>query len=203
MALLDSELNRIRYELGYPLLTTGAEPWIGIASAFDNVIQPYLRAGATTTSATAVTAASTATPVTITLTSGTGFNTGDTVVIDVDARQEIATAQLVSGASLTVLLTKAHTGTYPVTVQGGETIIRDILKKLVNCADKLESAATKAGIKRVDEIEFFGDSRLDTVFVGLKSQREYWRDELAQALGIARLNAGYSGSGGGGRVAVY
>ena len=200
MALLDSEVNRIRYELGYPLLTTGAEPWIGIAAAFDTVIQPYLRAGAATTSSTAVTAATTPTPVALTLASGTGFAAHARVVIDVDDRQEVATVQSINAAVITVLLTGVHSGTYPVTVEGGETIVRDILKKLVNLGEKLESAATKAGIKRVDEIEFFGDARSDTVFRSLRKQREDWRDELAQAIGLGRLNRG---SGGGSTLSVY
>lgn len=201
MALLDSEVTRLRYELGYPLLTTGAEPWIGIASAFDNVIQPYLRAGAATTSATAVTAASSATPVTITLASATGFTTGDRLVVDVDDRQEIVTLQNLASTSATMLLTKAHTGTYPVTVEGGETVVRALLQRLRVIGEALDSSATSAGIKRVDEIEFFGDTSSISVFSSLRQQREDCRDELSSAVGLARLNR--AGRGGGSRVAVY
>lgn len=201
MALLDSEVVRLRYELGFNTLSVSAEPYIGVTALFEQVIQPYLTAGAATTSSTAVTAATTATPVTLTLASGTGFASGCRVVIDVDDRQEIVTAQNVSGASLTVLLTKAHTGTYPVTVEGGETIIRDLLGKLRHVADKLESAATKAAIKRVDEIEFFGDSASGGVFGALQVQRDYWRDELAGALGVVNLWKRRRGSGA--RTAMY
>jgi hypothetical protein len=200
MALLPSELVRLRYELGYNLLTVGAEPWIGVASAFDNVIGPYLRSGASTTSSTAVVAASAPTPTPITLADATGFDVGARVVVDVDARQEIVTVQSISGLIITVVLKNAHTGSYPVTVEGGESIVRDILTKLRNVSDKLESASTKAGIKRVDEIEFFGDSRSDTVFSNLRRQREYWRDELSSAIGLARRN---QSGGGGSRVSVY
>lgn len=200
MALLDSEVSRIRYELGFNLLTTDAVPWISTTQAFEQIIQPYLSAGATTTSATAVTAASTPTPVTITLASGTGFDTGCRVVIDVDGRQEVVTAQLVSGTSLTVMLSKTHSGTYGVTVEGGETIVREILTKIRNVADKLESAATKAGIKRVDEIEFFGTGQTE-LFRNLNGQRDYWRNELSSVLGIPSMWAGRRG--GAQRLSVY
>ena len=46
MALLDSELARIRYELGVNLMTLGAEPFIGVMVLFSQVIQPYLSTGA-------------------------------------------------------------------------------------------------------------------------------------------------------------
>lgn len=202
MALLDSEVARIKYELGYNLLSVGAVPYIGVAAIFEQVVQPYLGAGASTTSATAVTAATSATPVTLTLASGTGFASGCRVVIDVDDRQEIVTAQNVSGASLTVLLAKAHTGTYPVTVEGGESMVREVLSRLRTVGEKLASAATKAGIKRVDEIEFFGSSSsgMSGVFRELTRQRDSWRDELAALLGVQRMNGG---GGGGAVVSLY
>lgn len=201
MALLDSEVARIKYELGYNLLTVGAVPYIGVAAIFEQVIQPYLGAGASTTSTTTVTAATVATPVTLTIASGTGFSSGARVVIDVDDRQEVVTAQLVSGASLTVMLVKAHTGTYPVTVEGGESMAREVLGRLRTVGDKLANAATKAGIKRVDEIEFFGSSSsgMSGVFRELTRQRDSWRDELAALLGIQRLNGG----AGGATVSLY
>ncbi len=56
MALLDSEIARIKAELGYNLLTTGAVPYIGVTQVFEQVIQQNVLAGAKTTSATVVTA---------------------------------------------------------------------------------------------------------------------------------------------------
>lgn len=194
MALLDSEIERIRFELGYPVLTNGAEPYIGISPIFDNVIQPYVSAGASTTSATAVTAASTPTPVTLTLTSASGFSAGCRVVVDVDGRQEFATVQSISGSTIVVHLSNTHSGTYPVTVEGGETIIREILRHLIKLGTVgglQDQAMSSAGIKKVDEIEFFGDSRT-TVSRQLQLERAktYWRDELASALGLANLRGG-------------
>lgn len=191
MALLDSEIARCKYELGYNLLTISAEPYIGVARVFELVIQPNLLAGATTTSATAVTAVAAgalASPVTLTLGSVTGFSAGDRVVVDVDDRQETATVQSVAGSTITVLLTKTHSGTYPVTVERGETVVREILARLRGIADKLgTSAAQQIGIKQVDEIEFFGG--MHGVRYELTRLQSYWRNELASALGVMNLRS--------------
>lgn len=212
MALLSSEIARIKYELGYNALSVGAEPYIGVTQLFEQVIAQYMTAGASTTSSTAVTAASTPTAVTLTLASATGFSAGDRIVVDVDSLQESAVVRSVSGATVTVLLSKAHAGTYPVTVEGGETIVRAILQKLQALsalaaggeAGALGGLSSSVGIKKVDEIEFFGGgssalggaSRLSEL---IKLQ-DYWRDELAHTLGVVRLN----GRGGGGAsVSMY
>ena len=87
MALLDAEIARIKAELGYNILTTGAVPYIGITQVFEQVIQSNVLAGATTTSSTSVSAATSATPSTLTLADATGFVAGARAVIDVDDRQ--------------------------------------------------------------------------------------------------------------------
>lgn len=213
MALSNSELALIRYELGYNLLDVGAEPYIGVAAVFEQVIQPYLRAGVSTTSSTSVTAATTPTPVALTLADATSFTAGERVTVDVDARQEVATIQSVSGSAITVLLVGVHSGTYQVSLEStGEGIIRGILNKLRAIAsmgagsgkDMMSAAASTTGIKKVDEIEFFGGgtgmmSSGMTKLEETKLLREYWRDELAAALGIVRIN----GTGGGSSMSVY
>ena len=213
MALLTSEISRIKAEMGFPLLSVGAEPYIGIAAYFDQVLQPYALAGAVTTSSTPVTAAASPTPQSLTLASATGFSTGDVVIVDVDSRQERATIQSLSGAAMTVQLTLAHSGTYSVTVEGGESIIREILRELGRLASGIGAArstistlSSSAGIKKVDEVEFFGGGSsvgaqgVDPVTQMLKL-REYWRDELASVLGIQRLNGSHSH--GGSEIGVY
>lgn len=187
MALLDAEVARLKAELGFNVLTIGAIPYIGYTSLFDQVIQPYMQAGASTTSATAVTAASSATPVTLTLTSATGFTSGCRVVIDVDDRQEIATTQNLSGTSLTVLLTLTHSGTYPVSVEGGETIVREKLRRIRLLNTEIDDAGSTAGIKRVDEIEFFGASGESKTAL-LYRQLDKARDELASILGLRNMH---------------
>lgn len=215
MALLSSEIARLKYELGYNVLGVGAEPMIGVHALFEQVIQPYVSGGASTTSSTPVTAATTPTPQTLTLASATGFTVGDVIIVDVDARQERSTIQNLSGASATVLLSLAHSGTFPVTVEGGESIIRDILKELRLLASGMNGKAgvmttmqSRLGLKKVDDVEFFGGGNtLASQGVDPLTQimhlREYWRDELAAVLGIERLNAKSGAYGGGGDVSVY
>lgn len=206
MALLDSEVQRIRYELGYPNLNTAAEPYIGIAAVFTQVIQPYTLSGASTTSSTPVASATTPTPQTLTLADATGFTAGAVVVVDVDSRQERATIQALSGAAMTVQLELPHSGSYPVLVEGGESIIRDILKELRAVGDALIDLKSRVGLKAADDLQFFGGGQtlasqgIDPLTQTLKL-REYWRDELAHCLGIPRMNAPNSGGGSG--IGVY
>lgn len=213
MALTDSEVSRIRYELGYPNIAQSAEPYIGITPLFEAIIKPYLLSGAITTSSTPVSAATEPTPQTLVLASATGVAIGNVLVIDVDSRQERATIQNLSGASATVLLSLAHSGTYPVTVEGGESIVRGILQELRRLSDGMNGSAgvlttmqSRLGLKRVDDVEFFGGGNtLASQGVDPMSQilklREYWRDELAAALGLERLNG--PGHSGGSTISVY
>lgn len=208
MALLASEVQRLRYELGFNVLSVGAEPYIGVSQLFEQVIAPYLTSGAVTTSNTPVTAASAPTPVTLTLASITGVASGAVVIVDVDSLQERATIRNLSGSTIDVLLQKAHSGTYPVTVEGGESIIRAILTKLQVIAglgdqdSALDEVLAVAGVKKVDEIEFFGGgSSAESPMQAVFRLREYWRDELASAIGIDRLNGGDSGAGS--NLSVY
>jgi hypothetical protein len=214
VALTNSELERIRFELGYPNLSTSAEPYIGITAFFSQILQPYLLSGASTTSATPVTAATTPTPQTLALVSATGIEVGNVVVVDVDARQERATVASVSGNNITLQLSLAHSGTYPVTVEGAESIIRDILNQLRRITDGmngkagvLTALASRAGIKRVEgEVEFFGGgntlaSQGKDPVTQLFEIREMWRDELASAVGLPRMNGNHNGGGSG--IGVY
>lgn len=201
MALLDSEIARCKYELGYNLLTISAEPYIGVARVFELVIQPNMLAGAITTSSTAVTAVAAGTlaaPVTLTLASVTGFSVGDRVTVDVDDRQEAATVQSISGSTVALLLSKAHSGTYTLTVERGESIVREILQRLRAIADKLGGAAIQqAGIAKVDEIEFF--KGMQGVRYELQRLQTFWRNELSSALGVQNIRSASSGSA----IAVY
>lgn len=184
MALLQSEVYRIKAELGHNVLTVGAEPYIGVAAIFDMVIVPFLEGGATTTTATTVTApapSAGAQPVTLTLTDPTGFSAGARVFVDVDDLQETATARSLSGSSLGVLLRLGHSGTYPVVVDGGEGILREILKNIRAVKNELATTFGVGALKKVDEIEFW-NTRQGTTFGNLGDQLAYWRAELSQVL---------------------
>jgi hypothetical protein len=201
MALLTSEIARIRYELGYGN-TQIANPYLTTYALFETVIQQYMQAGASTTSSTSVTEAANGAFVALTLASATGFNAGDAVIVDVDDVQERATIRSIAGAAITVFLKLAHSGTYPVTIEGGEAIVREILRQLrlfsggTGEDGLVAKAATSAGIKKVDEIEFFGNAFGEKgQFKSVVQAREYFRDELASALGVVNLRKMRAGNG--------
>jgi len=200
VALSTAELTRIKAELGWNVLSTGAEPFIGVAMVFDQIIATYMTAGATTTSATTVAASTTPAPATLTLASATGFATGARIWLDVDDRQESATVQNLSGAAATVLLTKAHSGTYQVYVDGGEGIVRELLARIRAVKDELAGIFGEGALKKVDEVEFYQTGM--TLFGSTAKALMFWRDELASVLGDVSLNRWRRGSGGG-SLSVY
>lgn len=186
MALLDSEVDRIRFELGYNTLSSSAVPYVGITAIFDEVISAYLRAGASTTSTTAVSAESVPTAVELTIASAADFAVGDAVVVDVDSLQERATIQAMTGSIITVLLKLDHATSYPVTVEGGESIVREILVKIRKVADQMvDTALVAAGLTRAEDIEFGADG--DSPRAQLDKMIEYYRRDLASVLGVAYL----------------
>lgn len=201
MALSTAEISRIKFELGYNVLTLAAEPWIGVSAIFENIVQVYLQAGAATTSATAVTAADAPTPVAITLASATGVAAGARIWVDVDDRLESATIQSLSGAVVTVALSKAHSGTYPVYVDGGESIVRELLDRIKATKTELGSIFGEGALKKVDEIEWYNPMNGKTLFGQISDQLMYWRDELASLLGVGNMWRARRSSGS--QVAVY
>lgn len=176
----------MKAELGYHLIGVDGEPYISWTSVFSQIIQPYLDSGTSTTSSTSVSAATSPTPVNLTLASATGFASGARVVIDVDERQEMATIQHLNGSVITVQLRNAHSGTYPVSIEGsGEAIVREILRKIRDVKAEMATARGEGAVKAVDEIEFF-DSGM-SLFGALGNQLAFWREELAAALGVQSM----------------
>jgi hypothetical protein len=203
--LSQADVQRIKQELGFNQLTLGAEPYIGVTRFFEQVAIPSLNAGALTTSSTAVTAASAPTPVALTVASAVGLAMFDQVYIDVDAAMERATIQAVSGSTITVLLSKAHTGTYPVSQEGGTALVRWYLSRLRMISDKIVSSVSRAGVKKVDEIELFGGTskgaREMNTFQSLEQIQAYFRGELCKLLfGVGDI--GQFGNAGA-RIGVY
>jgi len=199
VALSTAEIARIKFELGYNVLTVGAEPYISWVNLFDQIVAPNLPAGAATTSATAVTAASTPTLVTLVLALATGFATGERVWVGVDANLETATIQSLSGANMAVSLSNAHTGTYPVYIDGGEAMVRELLDKIKATKARLGATFGGGALKKVDEIEFYSSGK--TLFGSIGDELMYWRDELASVLGVH--NAWKSKRAAGSSIAVY
>ena len=202
MPLTTSEIARIKSELGYNTLEVGAVPYVSIYSVFDVVIQPYLEEGGDTTSSTAVTAVTTAAPVALTIASATGFAAGNRVFVDVDSRQEEATVQSISGSIITLLLKNAHSGTYPVTVDGGVAIVRQLLRRIRDAQAKIASIAGYGvgGLKKVEDIEFYPGGAQSTAIKLAREGVDYWRDQLASTIGLHNYNKPSAGCGS--RVAL-
>ncbi len=199
MALTNSEVARIKAELGFNLMSSAAAPFANIYSYFEQIVQVYLNDGTQTTSATAVTAASAPTPVTIVLASATGFASGSRINIDCDDRLESVTIQSLSGANATVALQLAHSGVFSVQLDSGESIIREYLAQIKKTKFELGGIYGEGALKSVDEISFY-DSRM-SLFGSTAKVLNYWRNELAQLLGTVNMFAVKRGSGG--SVAIY
>lgn len=190
----------MKAELGYNLLGIDAAAYIGVTSIFEQVVQPYLSAGAVTSSATAVTPSAPPIPGTITLADGTGFHSGDRVMVDVDSRQEVVTASAISGASLTALFTKIHSGTYSVTVEGGESIVREKLGDIFTVRAQRAKSKGRGALKAyVGDIEYY-DTGL-SAFASSTAEIDALRDELAALLGIENMWGRRQASGS--RLSVY
>lgn len=201
MAFSNSEIQRIQYELGYNLLDHGAVVYVETTMLFQQVVQGYIDAEVATTSSTTVTATSTPTPVAITLASATGFAAGQRVVIDVDSRQESATIAALSGASATVQLKNAHSGTYPVSVEGPITIAKECLKRIADVKAEMAGVYGWGPLKKVDEVEFHAGSG-GSHFGRLGQQLAFWRNELASVLGVP-FGPGLHMGGGCSALSVY
>jgi len=202
MPLSTAELDRIRTELGVNALLIGAEPYIGVYAVFEQVIQPYLREGADTTSSTDVTASPAGEVVTLTLASATGFSAHDQVVIDVDDFEERATIRAVGVPTISVILRKAHSAPFPVTVDGGLVIVRECLKRIREAKLKISRLHPGSGaLKKVDEIEFHAPGNKTSIGTATE-MLTLWRQELALALGLDGILK-QKRRGSGGSVVLY
>lgn len=182
--LTTAEMWRIRAELFDNVLDMSAVPWIDVRAIYD-VIEQNVSSSSTapTSSSTAVTAAG---PTTLTLASVTGLAVGSRVVLDVDSAREVVTVRAVSGLSVSVVCTKTHAGTYPVEIESALTIVRGLLADLEAVDQQERITIPQAGVKRVDEIEFFG--RTDGgVQASLTAHRNTLRARLAAATGLTGI----------------
>lgn len=189
MAFRADELSRIKAELGYNVLTVGADVYVGVTSMFETVVNAHIADLVETTSSTSVSEAGQRT---IVLGDATGFAAGQRVVVDVDERLETITAQSLSGTSLTGLFLKLHTGTYPVAVEGPITIAREELSSIARLKTEMRAVMGEGSIKKADEVEFYqigggAFSGGDSLFQSLTSQLMHHRDELASALGVPNM----------------
>lgn len=212
MGLSNAEIVRLRAELGYNAVQV-ANPYLTSFALFETIIQTYIEAGGDTTSSTSVTAQTAPTPVTLTLaaiptdTSGNALTSLNQVVIDVDSALERATVQSLSGSTITVLLQLAHSGTYPVSVDGGVAMVREKLAYIRTLTAQIQSRAKAAGVAEADgDIKFHSPKDMNRVLGpagAIWAQREWEREELANFIGVMYLRPLISGGGGGSAVAAY
>jgi hypothetical protein len=186
-----SEIQRIKHELSFNQLNVGAEPYVGITRYFEQIVIPNLNAGAVDTSTTlvgAVPPGQLPIAVALTLDNASAFNMFDNVSVDVDAAQETATVQSVTGNIIVVQLAKSHgqAGAYPIQQEGGLVIVRQYLRYLRKIAERINQFGSRAGVKKADEVEFFGGAhgRASEAngFTTLGHMQQHFRRELCMLL---------------------
>lgn len=184
--LTDAELSFIKTELLDNVLDIGALPYFDIRYVYDVVRENVVSSDTPpTSSATAVTAAG---PVTLTLADVTGLAVGSRVVLDVDSARETVTVRNVSGITISVICSQTHAGTYPVEIESALTLVRAKMADLTALRERtLRKAVSSAGIKQVDEIQFFGGSGELTRTEAIRDELDRLRDELASMLGLSRI----------------
>lgn len=202
--LTDDELGRIKAELLDHVLDLAAEPYLGYRAVYD-VIRQNVSSSATppTTSATAVSAATVAAGLgtTIAVADATGLAVGYRVVLDADDSQEVVTVKSLSGLTLGLNPRKPHGGTYGVELESPLTIVRGLLWRLAKLSDQRRAAVDGGGVKRADEVEFFGAAGERTALDEIAREQARCRFELASAIGLRSILA--SAGVGGARLEVY
>jgi hypothetical protein len=199
--LTDDELARIKREVMSNVLDLGASPYIDQLSVFqlirDHVVSSTV---APTTSSTAVTSTG---PTVLTLDSVTGLVSGSRVVLDCDDQRETVTVRAVMGSTISVVCRKLHGGTYPVEVESPLTTVRGLLSDLISMELLERDAPASAGLKKADEVEWFGGGGDDSPMKALARRRAALRMELANVLGIGWVLREALARGRGGNFEAY
>lgn len=159
MSLSDSEIQSLRFHLGYGNISSGAYPFTpdGFLELFEGTVSPNLQDGAETTASTAVTAGTTTT---VTVGDITDIVPWGELVVDVADDAEVVVVKSVSGSTFTASFAKSHVASgYPVAVMSGVARMRMLLWDAGAAWKKAQSSSiTKtAGLKQLGkgEIEWF------------------------------------------------
>lgn len=184
MALTASEIQSLRFHLGYGNVSQDGRPYTpdGFWEVFEQIISPNLGTGTETTGSTAIVAGSVTT---ITVASITDIAANARLVVDVGENAEIVAVRSISGSTLTAYFANAHTASYPVALLSGTARLR----LLIHAADRAWQAAmsgkilSTAGIKQVDkgDVEWFGPGavRIETAHA--------YRDIVASISSLVRV----------------
>lgn len=197
-----AEIEATRFHLGYGNILVGGYPYTpdGFRELFAQVIQPNLQAGAETSATTAIAAGAS---VAVTPLDMTGIAPYARLVVDVGPAQEIVTVAVVTLTTFTATFANAHAAAgYPIAVESGVTRLRALLASLTTCHARIQSPtiANRAGISKVDEIEFqtFNGKNL-----ALRGAREQYRQLQADLSSLVRVPVRQESGGGRGQLEVY
>jgi hypothetical protein len=198
MALTTEELDSLRQHLGYGNLSVAAEPYSPDTyfEVFSGVVSPNLSTGTETSSTTAITAGTTTT---VTPAAMTDIAVYGQLVVDVGEQAEVIVVKAVTGSTFTAHFAKAHSS-YPIATMSGLARLRLLLWEADKAWRALSDSAvgSTAGIKKVDEVEFF-----QGMFV-LKGKLDHYRAIVSQIASLVQVPPQWWTEGGGScRVEAY
>lgn len=159
MALSTEEIESLRFHLGYGNIGAMGAPYTPdtFLELFSQVVSPNLSTGSETSATSNISAGTT---VVVTPAAMTGIASYVTLVVDVGEEAETVVVKAATGSTFTAKFEKAHTSAgYPIATMSGTARLRMLLWD-ADAAWKALSAKgiiSRAGIKIVDEIEFFGE----------------------------------------------
>lgn len=188
MAITDTEVESIRFHLGYGNIGLGAEPYTsdGYLTLIKDVLIPNLSTAPATSSASPITAGNaTVTPVAM-----TGIVANARLVVDVGSEVEIVAVRSVTISAFTALFTKSHFAGVPLAVLSGEARVRMLLNQADTAWQAMQdpSIGATAGLKQVDK----GDVEWFQGFQVLKDRLAHYQAivmQLASLLGVAAVNS--------------
>jgi hypothetical protein len=158
-SLTTAEIEALRFFLGYGNISIGGYPYTpdGFFELFNSVVAPNLTSGEETTATTAIVAGSTTT---VTPVSMTSIVVGSKLVVDVGAAAEVVSVKSVTGSTFSASFVSAHPASgYPVALFSGVARCRMLLDRADRAWTAMQDVgdiASTAGLKKVDEIEWYG-----------------------------------------------
>jgi hypothetical protein len=202
MAITDSEIERLRFFLGWGNLDVAAYPYTpdGFYEVFYGVVAPNLTTGAESTVAVSIAAAGI---VVVTPASMTDIVPWTRLVVDVGSDEETVTVRATTATTFTARFERAHTAPFPIAVDSGTTRLRSLLAKAE--ATLAEKTGTKissaAGLKMVGqgEVEWFG---VTSALMATDAQLLSIRRELSSLVRVP-LREDYDGCGPSQQTEVY
>jgi hypothetical protein len=203
MSLSTTELDSLRFHLGYGNISVGAEPYTPdtFYEVFNSVVSPYLSTGTETSATTAVTAGATTT---VTPASMTGISAYTQLVIDVAEQAEVVMVKAVTATTFTAYFTKAHAASgYPIATLAGVGRLRILLHQADAAwqATLSPEVGATAGLKQVDK----GDVEWFQGFQVLSGRLDHYKAIVASISSLVRVQPawGSATSRRSGRLEAY